>query len=55
MATREERRIDVLQRKLKSRTKHDGTPLPGFAQNVAMIRAEIAQLSISEGEDGDGE
>jgi len=39
------RRIDKLIQRLQSRTKADGTPLPGYTQNVAQIRAEIEQLT----------
>jgi hypothetical protein len=39
-----ERRIDKLQQKLKARTKHDGSPRPGYEQNVAAIRAEIETI-----------
>lgn len=52
MATYEERRIQQLQQKLRSRIKRDGTPLAGFTQNVARIRAEIEQLSIKDEENG---
>lgn len=45
MTTQAERRIEALQRKLRARTRNDGSPLPGFAQNVATIRAELAQLA----------
>lgn len=38
------RRIEVLERLLRQRTKRDGTALAGFKQNVAGIRAELAQL-----------
>lgn len=39
------RRVDVLMAKLKARTKPDGTPKTGFEQNVAVIRAELEQIS----------
>lgn len=45
MTTHFERRMDILAQRLKARTKHDGTPRPGFEQNVAQIRAEMEQLS----------
>lgn len=45
MSTHIERRMDVLAQRLKARTKHGGTPRPGFEQNVAQIRAEMEQLS----------
>lgn len=48
-----ERRIDKLQRLLKSRTKADGTPRPGFEQNVATIRAQIEQLTVAPPEDSE--
>lgn len=48
MATRVERRVDRLARLLKSRTKSDGTPLPGYKQNVAQLRAEIETLTSTE-------
>lgn len=43
--TYEERRIQKLQERLKARTKHDGTPRPGFEQNVAAIRSELEMMS----------
>jgi predicted Zn-dependent protease len=45
MSTFEERRIEKLRQRLKARTKHDGTPRPGFEQNVATIRAELEAMS----------
>lgn len=45
MSTYHERRMDKLASRLKARTRHDGTPLPGFEQNVATIRAELEQIS----------
>lgn len=45
MSTYHERRIEKLAARLKARTRHDGTPLPGFEQNVASIRAELEQIS----------
>lgn len=55
MTTRIERRVDVLARRLRARTKHDGTPLPGYEQNVAAIRAELGMLNeqAAQSEDGD--
>lgn len=41
-----ESRIDVLRRRLAARTDADGKPLPGFAENVAAIREEIARLEV---------
>lgn len=46
MSTHQERRLEKLQRMLKARTRHDGTPKPGFSSNVASIRAQIEQLSV---------
>ncbi len=40
----EEPRLEVLRRRVAARTDHDGKPLPGFAENVAAIREEIARL-----------
>lgn len=45
MSTYHERRMDKLASRLKARTRQDGTPLPGFEQNVASIRAEMEQIS----------
>lgn len=53
MSTFQERRIDKLQRLLKARTKADGTPRPGYEQNVATIQAEIETL-VSAGENSSG-
>jgi hypothetical protein len=39
-----EPRIDVLRRRLAARTDSDGKPLPGFAENVAAIKAEITRM-----------
>ena len=57
MSTYHERRIEVLNRRLRSRTKADGSPMPGFKQNVASIRAELASLEemITRQEDNRGE
>jgi hypothetical protein len=41
MSTHHERRVEILARRVRARTKHDGTPLPGFEQNVASLRAEM--------------
>lgn len=55
MSTQAERRFEVLQRRLQSRTQRDGTALPGFKQNVAAIRAELAQMQEQiEGAKNDG-
>lgn len=45
MSTNVERRVEVLAKRLKLRTRKDGSPLPGYEQNVAVIKAELAQLS----------
>lgn len=61
MSTYHERRVEKLQSRLKGRTRHDGTPLPGFEQNVASIRAELEEIServsrvIAQKEATDGE
>ena len=38
------KRIEILTKRLQARTNHEGDPLPGYKQNVASIRAELAQL-----------
>lgn len=43
-------RLEVLRRRLAARTDHRGKPLPGFKENVAALREEIARL---EGEDAE--
>lgn len=53
MSTHVERRVDVLAKRLKNRTQKDGTPLPGYEQNVASIKAELAQLSVKGNNGGD--
>lgn len=53
MSTYVERRVEVLAKRLKTRTQKDGTPLPGYEQNVAAIKAELAQLSVKEQDYGD--
>lgn len=56
MSTYIERRMDILANRLKSRTQRDGKALPGYEQNVAAIKAELAQLSLAptvEEENGD--
>lgn len=45
MSTYIERRMEVLAQRLKSRTQRDGKPMPGYEQNVAMLKAEMAQLT----------
>lgn len=40
-----QRKIDKLQRLLKSRTHRDGTPKKGYEQNVASIQAQIEQIN----------
>ncbi len=47
MTTRTERRMEVLAEKLQHRTRADGAPAPGFEQNVAAIRAEMEQMSVT--------
>jgi hypothetical protein len=39
------RRLERLEQKLRSRTRRDGTPMQGFEQNVAAIRAELEQIN----------
>lgn len=48
-------RIDLLTRRLRARTNHEGKPLPGYKENVASIRAELAQLTERMGINEDGE
>jgi hypothetical protein len=36
-------RLAVLRSRLAARTDHEGKAMPGFAENVAAIRAEIAR------------
>lgn len=48
MSTYQERRVDILNKRLRSRTRADGSPLPGYKQNVASIRAELESLSDAE-------
>ncbi len=57
MSTGLERRMERLQSKLKGRCRTDGSPKPGFEQNVATIHAEMAQLSerIAKTEDNEYE
>lgn len=38
-------KIQSIERKLKARTRPDGTPRPGFEQNVAVLRAELEMIS----------
>lgn len=42
------RRIELLEERLQKRLRKDGTPMPGFEQNVASIRAELAALAAAE-------
>lgn len=49
------RRIEQLADKLQARTNHEGKPLPGYTQNVASIKAEMAQLQERLGNRNDGE
>ena len=37
-------RLEVLRRRLDARTDHKGKPLPGFAENVLALKAEIERL-----------
>lgn len=53
MSTHVERRVEKLAQRLRNRTQKDGTPLPGYEQNVAAIKAELAQLSVKGNEHGD--
>ena len=39
-------RIDTLSRRLAARTQRDGTPKPGYRENVAAIKAELEQLAL---------
>lgn len=48
MTTFQERRVAKIQRMLKARTKHDGTPRAGYEQNVASLEAELQTLSIAQ-------
>lgn len=43
-AARRGARLTQLLGKLAARTDHDGAPRPGYAGNVAALRAEIATL-----------
>lgn len=49
--TYEEKRVSILSERLRKRTHRDGSPMPGFEQNVAAIRAELEQLSVKERRD----
>lgn len=51
MKTWQEKRIERLQKRLRGRTRADGTAMPGFRENVAAIRAELSLISV----DADGE
>lgn len=46
MKTWQERRLEKLKRRLEGRLRKDGTPMAGFEQSVASIRAELATLSV---------
>ena len=48
------RRIEQLAQRLQSRTDRHGEPLPGYKENVAAIRAEMAQLQETLGVNDDG-
>lgn len=52
MSTYVERRVNILAERLRTRTQKDGRPLPGYEQNVAAIKAELAQLSVKEMDNG---
>lgn len=54
MKTQAERRFEVLQQRLQSRTNRSGEPLAGYKQNVAAIKAELAILQ-EQLENNDGE
>lgn len=55
MSTQAERRFEILKQRLQARTQRDGEPLPGFKQNVAAIRAELAIMQEQiEGAKNDG-
>jgi hypothetical protein len=45
MSTRTTHRLEKLMARLKARTDRHGDPMPGFKQNVAALRAEIALLT----------
>lgn len=47
-------RMEYLLRKLQARTNHEGEPLPGYSQNVATLKAEIAQLQEKMEAEDDG-
>lgn len=56
MSTYVERRVDILAGRLKARTQRDGKALPGYEQNVAAIKAELAQLTVAPNtEEADGD
>lgn len=55
MKTYHERRFEKLAERLKARTKSDGSPRPGFEQNVTQLRAEMEQLSEYKGMADNGE
>lgn len=40
-----EDRFNRLEQRLKSRTRPNGDPRPGYEQNVAMIRAELDMIT----------
>lgn len=48
-------RLEQLIKKLQARTDHEGNPMPGFTQNVAALRAEIAimQENMEAAKNGD--
>lgn len=37
---------------LRARTNHEGKPRPGYASNVAAIRAELEQMQAAEKKEG---
>jgi hypothetical protein len=46
-------RMERVTQMLRARTDADGNALPGFKQNVAAIRAELAQLQENIDKAGD--
>lgn len=38
-------RLDKLTARLRARTDREGKPLPGYRENVAALKAEIAMLA----------
>lgn len=54
--TWQERRLERLKRRLENKLRKDGTPIAGFEQTVASIRAELENLlvRIEQGKVGNG-